>query len=43
MTLKKNKEAVVMCILRTEEACDPECSMYNQCWNEEEINKKKNE
>lgn len=40
--MKKNKEAVVMCILKCEEVCDPSCSMYAQCWDEEEINKKKN-
>jgi hypothetical protein len=41
--MKKDKEAVLKCILDSDEICDPNCTMFDQCWNETEINKKKNE
>jgi hypothetical protein len=41
--MENKRKSMFMCILRCEEACDPDCSMYSQCWDEEEINKKKNE
>lgn len=40
--MKKNPELVAKCLLDSSEVCDPNCEMFNQCWDEEEI-KKKNE
>lgn len=42
--MKKNHEDVVKCLLDSSVVCDSECTMFSQCWNEEEMNKKqKNE
>lgn len=38
--MKKNKEVVLMCILKSDEPCDPECSMYSQCWDADEMSRK---
>lgn len=41
--MKKNKEAVVMCILGSGEVCEESCPLFKKCWDEVEINNKKNE
>jgi hypothetical protein len=41
--MNKKDETVVMCILGSGEVCEESCSLFNKCWNEEEMNKKKDE
>jgi hypothetical protein len=41
--MSKNDETIVMCLLGSGEVCEESCPLFNKCWDEVEINKKKDE
>ena len=41
--MSKQDDTVVTCLLGSGELCEESCPLFKKCWDEVEINRKKNE